>query len=67
MRGAQGERRDLTQVRCPPTRAPVLTFVSAPIDIHLACFHRIGWNGLGAEGGKAVAAVLKDTQISNLK
>ena len=46
----------------------VLAFVSAPINIvRFFCTHSVEYNGLGAEGGIAFAAVLKDTQLTNLK
>ena len=38
-----------------------------PLTLHFACTRSIGRNEIGAEGGKAIAAVLKDTQITNLK
>ena len=42
--------------------------MSAPIDIlHVCCTRSIGYNDIGVEGGKAFAAVLKDTQLTNLK
>ena len=45
--------------------------MSAPINIalllHFACAHSVATNKLGVEGGKAFAAVLKDTQLTNLK
>ena len=71
MRGAQGERPDLGQVRRRPV---VFAFVSAPIDtptlspfpiLPLAC--SIVGNGIGAEGASALAAILKETQIQQLE
>ena len=42
--------------------------MSVPLDIlHFACTHSVSNNGLGVEGGKAFAAMLKDTQLTNLK
>ena len=38
-----------------------------PLTLHFACTRRIGGNYLYAEGGKAIAAVLKDTQITTLQ
>ena len=38
-----------------------------PLTLHFACTRSIGRNVIGAEGGKAIAAVLKYTQITNLK
>ena len=58
----------VTSLKCAASsHAPMLAFVSAPINIHFACSHSIGWNGLGVAGGKAVAAALKDTQITKLE
>ena len=66
MRGAQGERRGLARVRCRPT---VFAFVSAPVDTPLLapipC--SLGYNEFGDEGVSALAAILKETQITNLK
>ena len=43
-------------------------FVSAPLDtLHLACTRSVSRNHIGVEGGKAIAAVLKDTQITTLE
>ncbi len=42
--------------------------MSAPINIvRFFCTHSVMKNYLGVEGGKAFAAVLKDTQLTNLK
>ena len=71
MRGAQGERRDLAGVR---RRPQVFAFLSAPIDtptlspfptVPLA--HSLGGNKIGDKGASALAAILKETQITNLK
>ena len=47
----------------------MFAFLSAPIDtvpiLSLAC--SIGGNGIGDEGASALAAVLKETQITHLK
>ena len=71
MRGAQGERRDLAQVRRHPR---VVASVSAPIDTpplspfpscpFSAC--SIGNNRIGDEGASALAAILKETKITTL-
>mgnify|MGYP001479849715 CR=1 FL=1 len=46
----------------------VFAFVSAPVNIVcLFCTHSVERNYLGVESGKAFAAVLKDTQLTNLK
>ena len=72
MRGAQGERRDLAQVR---RRPQVFAFLSAPIDTptfspfppcpFFAC--SIGGNYIGSEGASAIAAILKEMQITSLE
>ena len=70
MRCAQGEHRDLAQVRHRPR---LLAFLSAPVDT-LALLHipalplvcSLGWNSIGAEGASALAAILKETQITTL-
>ena len=38
-----------------------------PLTFPSACTHSIGKNFMGVDGGKAIAAALKDTQITNLK
>ena len=47
----------------------MLAFVSAPVNIvrFSFCTHSVEGNNLGVESGKAFAAVLKFTQITNLK
>ena len=53
--------------------AQVFAFVSAPVDTrllshcptHISC--SLYGNGIGAEGTSALAAILKETQITNLK
>ena len=67
VRGAQGQRRDLARVRHRPG---VFAFVSAPIDTpqHLLPFaHSLAENEIGDEGASALVAILKETQITNLK
>ena len=71
MRGAQGKRGDLAQVRHRPQ---VFAFVSAPTDTHMCPLtapppvpRSIGLNFIGDEGASALAAILKETQITNLK
>jgi len=51
----------------------VFAFLSAPIDTPtlspfstLPLAHRLGGNNIGAEGATALAAILKETQITNL-
>ena len=58
-------------MRCRPI---VFAFVSAPVDT-LALLHipalplvcSLGWNSIGAEGASALAAILKETQITTLR
>ena len=45
----------------------VPALMSWPSNMHFSCTRSIAGNSIGAKGGKAVAAVLKDTQITNLK
>ena len=51
----------------------VFAFLSAPADTHLPSHsappipRSIGYNRIGAEGASALAAILKETMISNLK
>ena len=56
------------------TDSRVFAFLSAPIDTPtlspfptLPLAHRLGGNAIGAEGASALAAILKDTQITQLK
>ena len=68
MRGAQGERRDLAQVRRRPksvVSAPVDMLALPPFPLHLA--RSLGGNNIGANGASALAAVLKKTMITNLE
>ena len=62
----------LTSLKC--AAAPSVRFVSAPIDTptlsppHPApCFAVSAVNHIGAEGASALAAILKETQITTLK
>ena len=55
-------------------KAKVFAFVSMPADTHLPSHcaptpipRSIGNNRIGAEGASALAAILKETMISNLK
>ena len=71
MRGSQGERRDLAQVRRHPR---VFAFVSARIDTPtlspfpiLPLARSLAVNGLGDVGVTALAAILKETKITDLK
>ena len=55
-------------MRAQGSNPRVLAFVSAPIDIlHVSCTRSISYNDIRVEGGKAFAAVLKDTQLTSLK
>ena len=70
-RGRQGGRfcaaadeADFTQVRFPPL---LLAFVSWPSNMHFSCTHSIAGNFIGDEGGKAVAAVLPQTELTSLE
>ena len=70
MRGAQGERRDLAEVR---RRAQAFAFMSAPIDkptLSPIPSHpslcSISDNRIGDEGASALAAILKETKITTL-
>ena len=72
MRGAQGERRDLAQVRRRPRR--VVAFLSMPVDTRLLSHTlpppipcSLGYNYIGFKGASALAAVLKKTKITHLK
>ena len=72
MRGAQGELRDLAQVRRHPR---VFAFLSAPVDTRLCSLtiptpplaHSLERNNIRAEGASALAAIFKETQITELK
>ena len=66
MRGPQGERRDLAQVRRPPEFAPIDTPALSPFPI-LPLAHSLAHNGIGAEGATALAAILNETNITYLK
>ena len=61
----------VTSLRCAATQG--FDFVSAPIDTHLLshCPRQppgsLYGNNIGPEGASALAAVLKETQITNLK
>ena len=63
MQGAQGERRHLARVR----RRPEFAFLSAPIDTPIPNVRSLFGNSIGAEGATALAAVLKETKITQLK
>ena len=71
MRGAQGECLDLTQVhRHPEFRLVVSTPIDTPAlsrDPSLPLARSLRANNIRAEGASALAAVLKETKISNLK
>ena len=63
----------ISDLECAATPS-VFAFVSAPIDTAtlsppptLPMLCSIGWNGIGDKGASALAAVLKETQITNLK
>ena len=45
----------------------IALFLHSPGNMHFPCTRSIAYNDIGVEGGKAVAAVLKDTQITNLE
>ena len=70
MRGAQGKRCDVVGVR---RRSQVFAFLSAPVDTCLLsyCPHpslcSLGYNDIRAEGIFALAAILKETQITQLE
>ena len=72
MRGAQEERRDLSQVRRRPR---VFAFLSMPVDTRLLshCPHTspiscsLSGNHIGAKGASVLAAILKETKIAKLK
>ena len=55
MRGAQGERRDLAQVR----RRPEFMLIDSPQHSHLLHARSLRFNILGPEGGAALADGLK--------
>ena len=70
MQGAQGERRDLTQVRCHTPECLLLCYrpltrllSSHP---HSTLARSIARNYIGDKGASALAAVLKETQITTL-
>ena len=56
-------------VDVPSSRSSLMSVdVPEPTSTHFSCPHRsLNFNQLGPEGGKAIAAVLMDTQITNLK
>ena len=62
----------ISDLKCAATLS-VFAFVSAPVDT-LALLHipalplvcSLGWNSIGAEGASALAAILKETQITTL-
>ena len=49
-----------------PALFPAL-FLHSPANMRFSCTRSIAENRIGVEGSKAIAAVLKDTQITNLK
>ena len=62
----------LTSLKCAP--AQVFAFVSAPIDTPalspfpiLPLARSLRGNGIGTEGATALAAILNETKITNLK
>ena len=65
----------LQTLRCLPAKcsrsllAPsnIALFLHSPTNLHFSCTRSMGSNKIGVEGGKAIAAVLKETQITNLK
>ena len=58
----------LKELKCAATAQCMLAFVSAPFNmVRCFCTRSVKDNRLGVEGGKAFAAVLKDTQLTNLK
>ena len=63
----------LTSLKCA-CRPKAFAFVSAPADTHLLSYcaptpipRSIGSNDIGDEGASALAAILKETKITNLK
>ena len=62
----------VTSLECaPPPR--VFAFVSAPVDTLALSHHlrsaprRLGWNDIGEKGASVLAAILKETKITDLK
>ena len=69
MRGAQGKRRDLAQVRTTPL---CLLSCQRPLTWLLALIlappltHSLNYNNIGVESASALAAILKETKITTL-
>ena len=61
----------ISKLRCAATHPMVFAFVSAPLlaltILAPPLTHSLGGNGIGDEGASALAAVLKETQITKLK
>jgi len=68
VRGSQGLSHYLAEVRCQPT-LKVFAFVSTPLNMHSACTLPCSLynNNIGPEGGSALAAILSQTKITDLK
>ena len=72
MQGAPGERRELAEVR---HHTQAFAFMSVPLDTLILIrhsrsaprSHSLDWNNIGVKGASALAAILKETQITKLR